>query len=128
MYSSLRGKPASFSTHHVGAYFISFPCSTCKLHRDPLMFAKRYHNDYRFRKVSNRGFIPTASNTKYNCRDCATIQPNKLMCEGQCGLSKPLDHFSKTQRSNGERVSDVVCLQSRWGFPDIQLPGTFRAP
>ena len=79
-----------------------FPCKECRRDKDPSSFAKKHHRDYRFRKLTNPGYVPTARNTSARCRLCTGEQVHELKCEGQCSLWKPLDKFSKNQRRRGE--------------------------
>ena len=68
----------------------------------PADFSNKEIKDYQFKKVAMPHINGVTA--KLRCRPCAGEQVHELQCEGPCGETKPLDCFSKAQRTRGMKV------------------------
>lgn len=77
-------------------------CRICKLMKDNTQFSKKEHKDWSMKKLTNPRLNEITAQLR--CRQCSGQQVTELQCQGQCGEWKPLDKFSKSQRSRGAQV------------------------
>ncbi|KAG9248159.1 Stc1 domain-containing protein [Calycina marina] len=59
-------------------------------------FQAKYYNSHPNRRTDGQS-------AELRCRPCCGEQVHELTCEGQCGETKPLEEFSKTQRTRGAK-------------------------
>lgn len=87
---------------------IRFLCRDCNAWKTSEGFSKREQSNFRYKKLSDPGL--NGVRAKLRCRKCIGEPVQELLCQGQCGIWKSLDKFSKSQRSGGGAKVGVPCL------------------
>ncbi|CAD6442532.1 f2acb110-edf3-4cf1-bc4d-fe38f58c9363 [Sclerotinia trifoliorum] len=104
-----------------------FKCRHCKIFKTQDCFSKNEIAPYKHQLSQNPGMKPHAVEPLLRCRGCKGGQLTELQCEGPCSKYKPLDQFSKAQRSRGNKWC-MECVQWKEGHhPEVDLtpaPGT----
>ncbi|KAH8599137.1 Stc1 domain-containing protein [Bisporella sp. PMI_857] len=94
-----------------------FKCRDCGKFKEPQLFSNKEQKNYLQAYASNHNI--TGISAKLRCRACAGEQVTELQCEGQCGQWKPLDKFSKAQRTRGSKWCQECVLWKEAAEPGV---------